>query len=84
MTALAARARSTGSSEGKPKRMHFHGSLAELQDLVLLTGIYGEWHEQPNGVWRFRCLGCGWKGDITPPFPVTRLSTAACPTKETR
>ena len=63
MTALAARARSTGSSEGKPKRMHFHGFLAELQDLVLLTGIYGEWHGQPNGVWRFRCedrAGLNW------------------------
>ena len=22
--------------------------------MVLLTDLYGEWHEQPNGVWRFR------------------------------
>ena len=54
MTALAAPAPSTGPSEARPKRTYFHGSLTELQDVVLLTGIYGEWHEQPNGVWRFR------------------------------
>ncbi len=33
--------------------MRFGGALTELQDLVLLTGIYGEWEEKPNGVWRF-------------------------------
>ena len=33
--------------------MRFDGTLTELQDLILLTGIYGEWEEKPNGVWRF-------------------------------
>ena len=63
MTVLAACARSTGPSDAKPKPTHFHGTLTELQDLVLLTGVYGEWHEQPNGVWRFRCenrAGLNW------------------------
>jgi hypothetical protein len=34
-------------------RLTFHGSLDQLQDLVLLTGIYGEWNEAANGVWRY-------------------------------
>ena len=63
MTALVASAQSTGSSKPKPKGTYFHGTLTELQDRVLLTGVYGEWHEQPNGVWRFRCedrAGLNW------------------------
>jgi hypothetical protein len=35
-------------------KLQFHGRLTELQDLVLLTGDFGEWQEKPNGVWRYR------------------------------
>jgi hypothetical protein len=35
-------------------KLQFHGSLTELQDLILLTGDNGEWEEQPNGVWHYR------------------------------
>jgi hypothetical protein len=34
-------------------KLQFHGNLTELQDLILLTGDYGEWEEKPNGVWRY-------------------------------
>jgi hypothetical protein len=37
-----------------PGPRRFIGSLPYLQDLVLLTGDYGEWQEKPNGVWRYR------------------------------
>ena len=29
-------------------KLTFQGSLGALQDLVLLTGIYGEWDEKPQ------------------------------------
>ena len=35
-------------------KLQFHGNLTELQDLILLTGDYGEWEEKPNGVWHYR------------------------------
>jgi hypothetical protein len=35
-------------------KLQFHGSLTKLQDLILLTGDYGEWEEKPNGIWRYR------------------------------
>ena len=44
-------------------KLTFQGSLGALQDVVLLTGIYGEWDEQPNGVWRYVCedrAGLNW------------------------
>lgn len=33
----------------------FRGSLEDLKDRLLLLGLDGEWLEQPNGVWKFRC-----------------------------
>ena len=68
-------------STGRPK-LHFHRSLRELQDLVLLTGDFGEWQEKPNGVWRYRSEdggGLNWpstRGTIWfdgPPAPRDRL-----------
>src|SRR4051812_40844372 len=44
-------------------KLNFQGSLGTFQDLVLLTGIYGEWKEEPNGVWRYLCedrAGLNW------------------------
>jgi hypothetical protein len=35
-------------------KLSFRGSLLALQDLVLLTGVYGEWEEKPSAVWRYR------------------------------
>ena len=40
-------------------KLQFHRSLSELQDLVLLTGDYGEWQEKPNGIWRYRSADGG-------------------------
>src|SRR3712207_9245056 len=39
------------------RKLRFCGSLDALQDLVLLTGVYGEWREGANGVWRYVCDG---------------------------
>jgi hypothetical protein len=39
------------SAEGG--KLNFPGTLQALQDLVLLTGVYGEWEQKPNGVWRY-------------------------------
>jgi predicted nucleotide-binding protein len=33
----------------------FHGSLEELKDKLLGLDLDGDWIEQPNGVWKFRC-----------------------------
>ncbi len=63
-------------------KLCFHGSLGALQDLVLLMGVYGEWHEKPSGVWRFVCedrAGLNWsstRGTLWfdgPPEPRDRL-----------
>ena len=63
-------------------KLQFRGSLTELQDLILLTGDYGEWEEQPNGVWHYRSEdggGLNWsstRGTLWcdgPPEPRTRL-----------
>ncbi len=45
------------------RKLRFLGSLGALQDLVLLTGVYGEWKEGANGVWRYLCedgSGLNW------------------------
>ncbi len=45
-------------SSSKPaanRKLRFLGSLDALQDLVLLTGVYGDWEEKPNGIWRYVC-----------------------------
>jgi hypothetical protein len=34
-------------------KLAFHGTITQLQDLVLLTGDYGEWADKPNGIWRY-------------------------------
>lgn len=34
----------------------FHGSLTDLKDKLLSANLEGEWEEQPNGVWKFKCL----------------------------
>ena len=63
-------------------KLCFHGSLGALQDLVLLTGVYGEWDEKSNGVWRYVCddrAGLNWsstRGTLWfdgPPKPRDRL-----------
>jgi hypothetical protein len=63
-------------------KLQFHGSLTELQDLILFTGDYGEWEEKPNGVWRYRSEdggGLNWsstRGTLWfdgPPEPCARL-----------
>ena len=63
-------------------KLTFQGSLGASQDLVLLTGIYGERDEKPNGVWRYLCEnGAGLNGSSTrgtvwfdgPPQPRARL-----------
>ena len=33
----------------------FHGTYAALQDRLLPLDLDGEWEEQPNSVWKFRC-----------------------------
>lgn len=51
----ASRVEQTCNPKRKAKnRPIFHGTLNQLQDLLLLTGDYGEWEEKPNGVWRYR------------------------------
>lgn len=35
--------------------LQFHGTLDELKDKLLPADLEGEWQEQPNGVWKFRC-----------------------------
>src|SRR4051794_28753385 len=37
----------------------FHGSLEELKDKLLPLDLDGEWEQQPNGVWKFRCRDRG-------------------------
>jgi hypothetical protein len=44
---------SSSYSAPSPGSRRFIGTLRELQDLILLTGDYGEWQEKPNGVWRY-------------------------------
>jgi hypothetical protein len=53
-----------------------------MQDLVLLTGDFGEWEEKPNGAWRYRSEdggGLNWssiRGTLWfdgPPEPRDRL-----------
>src|SRR5688572_13325834 len=65
-----------------PGPRRFIGSLRYLQDLILLTGDYGEWQEKPNGVWRYRSEdggGFNWsstRGTLWfdgPPEPRDRL-----------
>jgi hypothetical protein len=59
---------STKPAEGS--KLRFLGSPGALQDFVLLTGVYGEWQEGANGVWRYVCedrAGLNWsstKGTI--------------------
>jgi hypothetical protein len=51
-----------GHTTAGPK-LQFRGSLLELQDIVLLTTIYGHWEEKPNGIWRYRSedgAGLNW------------------------
>ncbi len=73
---------SFSSKPAKGSKLRFQGSLGQLQDLVLLTGIYGEWKEGGNGVWRYVCedrAGLNWsstKGTLWfdgPPKPQARL-----------
>jgi len=33
----------------------FYGTQKELQDQLLPLDLDGEWQEQPNGVWKFKC-----------------------------
>jgi predicted nucleotide-binding protein len=33
----------------------FHGSFDELKSQLLPLHLQGEWQEQPNGVWKFKC-----------------------------
>jgi predicted nucleotide-binding protein len=35
--------------------LKFHGDLQELKDKLLHLDLEGEWLEQPNGVWKFKC-----------------------------
>ena len=71
---------SSGPAEGS--KLRFHGSLDALQDLVLLTGVYGGWEEKPHGVWRYVCedrAGLNWsstQGTVWfdgPPKPRARV-----------
>jgi len=34
---------------------HFHGSLDELKDRLLLLDLDGDWEAQPNQVWKLKC-----------------------------
>jgi len=41
----------------------FHGTLQDLKDRVLLLGFEGDWEQQPNSVWKFKCrdkAGLNW------------------------
>jgi hypothetical protein len=51
-SSLKSQSRSYSVPSPGPRR--FIGSLRDLQDLVLLTGDYGEWQEKPHAVWRYR------------------------------
>src|SRR5580692_5358972 len=33
----------------------FHGSLQELKDRLFPLDLQGDWEEQPNSVWKFKC-----------------------------
>ena len=35
--------------------LKFHGSLDDLKDKLLPLDLDGEWEEQPNQVWKFKC-----------------------------
>ncbi len=37
------------------RHIKFHGTREQLMDKLLLLGIDGEWQEEPNKVWKFRC-----------------------------
>lgn len=62
--------------------LKFHGSLDELKHCIEPLGLDGDWEEQPNQVWKFRCrdrAGMLWsatKGTIWfdgPPGPKMTL-----------
>jgi len=62
----------------------FHGTIADLKDRLLPLDLEGEWHEQPNKIWMFRCrnkAGLNWsetKGTLWfdgPPTYKTILQT---------
>jgi hypothetical protein len=70
------------SKPAEAASLRFLGSLGALQDLVLLTGVYGEWKEGANGIWRYGCddrAGLNWsstRGTLWtdgPPQPRARL-----------
>lgn len=50
--------------------LRFHGTHQELRDRLLPLDLDGDWDQQPNGVWKFRCrdrVGLNWsetKGTI--------------------
>jgi hypothetical protein len=48
------KSQSSRRSVPSPGPRRFVGPLRYLQDLILLTGDYGEWQEKPYGVWRYR------------------------------
>jgi hypothetical protein len=53
----------SSSKPAESSKLRFCGRLGALQDLVLLTGVYGEWEEGANGVWRYVCedhAGLNW------------------------
>lgn len=59
------------SKPAESSKLRFLGSLGALQDLVLLTCIYGEWDEKPYGVWRYLCedrAGLNWSSSRGPPW----------------
>jgi hypothetical protein len=59
------KSQSSSYSVPSPGPRRFVGTLRYLQDLILLTGDYGEWQEKPNGVWRYRSEdggGLNWSG----------------------
>ena len=33
----------------------FHGTFQQLKDLLLPLDLDGDWEEQPNRIWKFRC-----------------------------
>jgi hypothetical protein len=39
----------------KNKNLRFPGSLQELMQVLTGLGISGDWQEEPNRVWQFRC-----------------------------
>jgi hypothetical protein len=41
---------------GHIRRMgKFHGNIDQLKDKLLPLNLDGQWEEQPNGVWKFKC-----------------------------